>query len=137
MSSFTATGITGCSKKLTRDTTSDRYYCFLMSHKLAVYLTFRFLNRGLNDQFQDSTDGVIRFDVYYQRHGAFMLKQDGLPRQASKCACFLSCCPTQEQHSKFRFRLLENAWIVGTTHHAYILQMLVSHEQGGLRWFLR
>jgi hypothetical protein len=32
--------------------------------------------------------------------------------------------------------LLENAWIVGTTRHAYILQMLVSHEQGGLRSFL-
>jgi hypothetical protein len=32
--------------------------------------------------------------------------------------------------------MLENAWIVGTTRHAYILQMLVSHEQGGLRSFL-
>jgi hypothetical protein len=31
--------------------------------------------------------------------------------------------------------MLENAWIVGTTRHAYILQMLVSHEQGGLRPF--
>jgi hypothetical protein len=32
--------------------------------------------------------------------------------------------------------MLENAWIVGTTRHAHILQMLVSHEQGGLRLFL-
>jgi hypothetical protein len=32
--------------------------------------------------------------------------------------------------------MLENAWIVGTTRRAYILQMLVSHEQGGLRSLL-